>query len=152
MRIKGTPVAAKTSGRAIALAVALVMAGVSTIALADDDRLDEAWADAVDGQEPFLSDKQFARLNNLAFQAAVTKICDGYELDDAKFSEGLVDATSPAPEGMTDAEAEQWRTAVFFRLGTTYGLFLAEGNAASDDFCESAGELKADAEVPNVWQ
>ena len=42
------------------------------------------------GQEPILTDKQFAMLNNLAFQAAVTKICDGYELDQNKFADGRV--------------------------------------------------------------
>ena len=47
---------------------------------------------------------------------------------------------------------KQWETAVYFRLGATYGLFLAEGNADADKFCESAAELKDDPEVPNVWQ
>ncbi len=47
---------------------------------------------------------------------------------------------------------KQWETAVYFRLGASYGLFLAEGNAHVDSFCASAAELKADAEVPNVWQ
>ena len=48
-------------------------------------------------QEPILTEAQFAKLNNLAFQAAVTKICDGYDLDQTKFAEGVSDATYPAP-------------------------------------------------------
>ena len=36
--------------------------------------------------------------------------------------------------------------------GTTNGLLLAEGNDEPKDFCESAKELKADTEIPNVWE
>jgi len=117
-----------------------------------DEEMNEAWKDAIGDQEPILTDKQFALLNNLAFQAAVTKICDGFQLDDAKFSSGVAEATSPAPPDMNDEEADTWEAAVTMPFGTTYGLFLAEGNDEPDDFCESAKELKADAEVPNVWQ
>lgn len=129
----------------------LIAAAVPAVA-EDDNRLDDAWEDAVGDQEPVLTDKQFALLNNLAFQAAVTKVCDGYELDPAKFAAGIAEATSPAPEGLSDEDEETWKTAVLLRFGTTYGLFLAEGNDEEDDFCESAKELKADSETPNVWQ
>jgi hypothetical protein len=118
----------------------------------DDDRLDDAWQDAIGDQEPVLTDKQFALLNNLAFQAAVTKVCDGYKLDGDKFAKAIADATSPAPEGMSDDEAEAWKTAVLIRFGTTYGLLLAEGNDEDDDFCAGAKELKDDKDIPNVWQ
>lgn len=138
-------------------ASAAVVLGLTGTALAqepvDDLRMDEAWADLVVDQEPILTDVQFARLNNLAFQAAVTKICDGYQLDQAKFAEGVSDATNPAPTTATTPEdMKQWETAVYFRLGASYGLLLAEGNAHPEAFCVSAGELKADPEVPNVWQ
>jgi len=126
--------------------------GAASAQEADDDRLDNAWADVVVDQEPILTEAQFAKLNNLAFQAAATKICDGYDLDQNKFAEGLSDATYPAPDGLSEDEMKQWETAVYFRLGTTYGLFLAEGNAKPDDFCTSADDLKADSSVPNVWK
>lgn len=144
-------------GSMLAAAAAVVL-GLSAAAVADeihddDLRMDEAWADLVVDQEPILTDLQFAKLNNLAFQAAVTKICDGYELDQKKFADGVSDATYPAPEtASAPADMAQWETAVYFRLGASYGLFLAEGNAHSDAFCASAAELKADSEVPNVWQ
>lgn len=118
----------------------------------DDDRLDDAWEDAVGDQEPILTDKQFALMNNLAYQAAVSKVCDGYTLDPEKFAAGIAEATSPAPEGMSDEDAEAWKTAVLIRFGTTYGLFLAEGNDDDDEFCESAKELRDDSGVPNIWQ
>ena len=80
------------------LAAALVVIfGIAASAWAegpavDDDRLDEAWKDAIGDQEGILTEKQFAMLNNIAFQAAVTKICDGYELDPSKFAKAINDA------------------------------------------------------------
>lgn len=137
---------------AAAVAALSGFAGAASAQQADDDRLDNAWADAVVDQEPILTASQFAKLNNLAFEAAVTKICTGYDLDQKKFADGLSDATYPAPGGLNQDEMKQWETAVYFRLGTTYGLFLAEGNAKPDDFCKSADDLKADSTVPNVWK
>ncbi len=138
-----------------AAAATLLSAGGAAFAqdLPDDLRLDDAWADLTVNQEPILTESQFAKLNNLAFQAAVTNICDGYQLDQKKFAEGLDDATTPAPETIaTPDDMKTWETAVYFRLGASYGLFLAEGNAHADAFCKSAADLKGDSTVPNVWQ
>ena len=84
-------------------AAAILITGVAASVLAadqaeDDNRLDEAWKDAVGDDENILTAKQFAMLNNLAFQAAVTKVCDGFELDQAKFAKAITDATTPAAE------------------------------------------------------
>lgn len=126
--------------------------GYATNATADDNRLDEAWKDAIGDQEPILTEKQFALLNNLAFQAAVTKICDGYQIDGDKFSKSFADATESPNPSMTPEEAGHWATAVAARFGTTYGLFLAEGNNKPEDFCASAKEFKDQTEIANVWQ
>lgn len=128
------------------------LTGLSTNAMADDDRLDEAWKDAIGDQEPILTEQQFALLNNLAFQAAVTKICDGYQIDGDKFSKSFAEATEAPNPSMTPEDAGHWATAVAVRFGTTYGLFLAEGNNKPDDFCASAKELKDQTEISNVWQ
>ena len=143
-----------TLAAAAMLAIGLGTASFAAETLPDDDRLDNAWADLSVDQEPILTELQFAKLNNAAFQAAVTKVCDGYELDQTKFAEAVADATTPAPEATaTDAKLMmEWETAVYFRLGASYGLLLAEGNANPDSFCDSAKELKDDPSVPNVWQ
>ena len=147
-RIQGALLAASA-----AAVLSLTGAALAEDAPVDDLRMDEAWADLVVDQEPILTDVQFAKLNNLAFQAAVTKICDGYQLDQVKFAEGVSDATSPAPATITGPSLmKRWETAVYFRLGASYGVFLAEGNSHPEAFCVSAAELKADPEVPNVWQ
>ena len=62
-----------------------------------------------------LTDQQFAKLNNLAFQAAVTKICDGYNLDDKKFADGMAEATKPADASLSADDQKQWGTAVLIR-------------------------------------
>src|SRR5690606_38996850 len=65
----------------IALAVVAATAVPAFAEEPADDRMVGAWEDAIGDQEPILTDKQFAALNNLAFQAAVTKVCDGYQID-----------------------------------------------------------------------
>jgi hypothetical protein len=132
-------------------AMAITTAGVAAEE-PDDDRMSEAWKDAIGDQEPILTEKQFALLNNLAFQAAASKVCDGFALNQDKFTKAMTDAVTPAPEGLSDDEADHWEGAVLMRFGTSYGLLLAEGNDEPEDFCESAKELKADSEVPNVWE
>ena len=134
-----------------ALAAALVLAGAA-VASADDLRLDDAWDDAVGDQENVLTEAQFATLNNLAFQAAVPKVCDHYALDDAKFSQALSEAATPPSADLTPEQMKDWETAVLIRFGTTYGLFLAEGNAGKEAFCASAEELRGSAEVPHYWK
>jgi hypothetical protein len=138
----------------IVLPLAFACALGSSIAHAeapDADRLAEAWKDAIGDQEPILSSSQFAKLNNLAFQAAVPKICDGYDLDLTKFSEAMADATAPTNESMTGDEQKQWEAAVLVRFGVSYGLFLAEGNNKPEHFCANAKALKEDSTTPNYW-
>jgi hypothetical protein len=137
----------------VVTACMLTAGGVFAEDAQDDNRFDEAWKDAVGDQESILTEKQFALLNNIAFQAAATKICDGFELDQAKFAKAISDATTPLPNpDMSDDDIKIWETAVIMRLGATYGVLLAEGNAKPEQFCESAKQLKVDPDVPNVWQ
>ena len=138
---------------AAALLIVSVTASVLAEDQADDNRLDEAWKDAVGDDENILTEKQFAMLNNLAFQAAVTKVCEGFDLDQSKFAKAITDATTPLPNpDMSEEDIKVWETAVIMRLGATYGVLLAEGNTRPEQFCASAKELKADPDVPNVWQ
>jgi hypothetical protein len=137
----------------LCLAACLFIATAPATAADDDnDRLDDAWEDALGDNEPIHTDKQFALLNNLAFQAAAAEVCDGFKLDGDKFSAAIADATTPPPPDMTEEEAKHWEHAVLIRFGTSYGLLLAEGNDEDDEFCDSANQLKADSEVPNVWK
>lgn len=118
----------------------------------DDDRLDEAWKDVFEAQEGILTPKQSAQLNNLAYGAAVARVCDGFTLDQKKFMTGLSEAVEPSVEGLTEEQHVERGTAILIDLGMRVGVFIAEGNEDKDDFCKSATEAKADTEVPTFWQ
>ncbi len=118
----------------------------------DDDRLDEAWKDLFEAQEGILTPKQSAQLNNLAYGAAVARVCDGFTIDQKKFMTGLSEAVAPSAEGLTEEQHVERGTAILIDLGMRVGIFMAEGNEEKDDFCKAATESKADTEVPNYWQ
>ena len=119
----------------------------------DDDRLDDAWMAALEDEEGLLTEQQFAMLNNIAYHAAVTKVCDGFELDQHKFAEGLEQAMTPTQASLSEDETREWANGVLILLGTRVGLLIAEGHAAEDDFCANATELKDTPEdVPHYWE
>lgn len=135
----------------LALAVALSTTSVSS---ADEKphRLDDAWTSALLGQEPVLSPQQFAKLNNLAFQAAAVRVCEGFELDQNKFTAALDEATAPAKEDLAPETLDARQAFILIEFGTRYGLFLAEGEAKDESFCKNAKELKGKTDIPNVWE
>src|SRR5690606_2081840 len=85
-------------------------AGRATAAYAVEDgndrKFDDAWEDAIGDQEPILTEKQFAMLNTLAFQAAASKVCDGFALDHDKFTAAMTEAVSPPPPDLSEDEAD----------------------------------------------
>jgi hypothetical protein len=126
------------------LGCALVVMAHATPAFAQATqgvRLDEAWDDAIGGQEKILTEKGFAKLNNLAYQAAIAQVCKGYDLDQAKFSTEFAAATTAPSDRLSTDDLEQWKAAVLIRFGVVYGLFLAEGNASEAPFCAGAEDL-----------
>jgi hypothetical protein len=118
----------------------------------DDDRLDEAWKDLFQAQEGILTPKQSAQLNNLAYAAAVARVCDGFTLDQKKFMEGLSAAVEPSVEELTEEQHIERGTAILIDLGMRVGIFMAEGNGDKADFCKEAAESKSDTEAPSYWQ
>lgn len=115
-------------------------------------RLDEAWKDAIEDQEGVLTPKQTTILHDTAYQAAVARVCDGINIDQAKYAKAVNDLLADTGDKFED-EAEIMRSAhTLVMLGTSYGLFLAEGNIDRDKFCLAATETKADMSMPNLWQ
>ena len=138
---------------AVGLALALSISVPVQAQEPDDHRLDEAWMDALEDEEGILTPKQFAMLNNLAYNAAVTRVCDGFELSQDKFSAGLSEAVTPAHEAaLSEDDNKEWASSLLISLGMRYGLMIAEGNAQKESFCAAANELKASADVPNYWE
>jgi hypothetical protein len=118
----------------------------------DDHRLDEAWKAALEEQEGILTPQQSATLNTVAYQAAVTRVCEGFELDRAKYAKAVNDIIVPGSDARTDEQNLERQSSILVSLGAAYGLFLAEGTAKKGDFCENAKELKADKESTNLWE
>lgn len=115
-------------------------------------RLTNAWSSALRGAEPVLTPAQFAKLNNLAYQAAAVRICDGFEISEAKFSSALAEATKPAKSDLSEDDIALHQNFVLVEFGMRYGLLLAEGNVEKTAFCAGAAELKSATDVPNIWE
>jgi hypothetical protein len=139
----------------------LVSVGMLTMAIAssaayaqstDDNRLDDAWKAALEDQEGLLTPQQNAALNNIAYQAAVARVCSGFEIDPAKYAKAVNDIVVPGSDKRSDKENLERQAGILISLGTAYGLFLAEGTAKKDDFCANASEFKDDKEMTHLWQ
>lgn len=145
---------------ALCIALAFLLSAVSAAQAQskkkDDDRLDKAWDAAAALDEGLLSDPLEAMLNNMAYQAAVTNVCQGFELDVKKFSTAFTDIQQQAADeqetDFSDEDIRAWNTAMAVKLGVATGLFIAEGQAKPKDFCANAAELKKDKDVPNYWE
>jgi hypothetical protein len=143
----------KTYLKTVSMALTVVL--LATPAFSADEkthRLDDAWKSALLGEEPVLSPQQFAKLNNLAFQAAAARVCDGLELDQGKFIAALEDATAAAKDDLTPEALDTRQSFILIEFGTRYGLLIAEGEAQDESFCRNAAELKDKADIPNVWE
>lgn len=137
------------------VSIALAALLLTSPAISADEkthRLDNAWKSALLGEEPILAPQQFAKLNNLAFQAAAVRVCDGFELDQAKFTTALEEATAASKDDLTPEALDMRQAFILIEFGTRYGLFIAEGEAEDKSFCKNAAELKTKADIPNVWE
>ncbi|MDH7785986.1 hypothetical protein QBD01_002004 [Ochrobactrum sp. 19YEA23] len=131
---------------------AALLAAFPKVAFAEDasnNRLHAAWDALAKGEGEFLSSQQFASLNNLAYQAAIVRICEGHELDHESFRRKIEDVINHADKDLSDEQADLREAAVLVAFGARFGLFLAEG---SDDngkagFCASADEIKASQDI-----
>src|SRR3954463_639804 len=119
---------------------------------ADDNRLDDAWKAALEDEEGVIGRAQYADLNNIAYQAAVARVCDGFEIDRNKYGKAVNDIIVPGMDKRSDEENLERQTSILISLGTAYGLFLAEGTIHKEDFCANATEFKSDKESTNLWK
>lgn len=118
---------------------------------ADNDRADAAWADFLETEGAILADAQFAALNNLAFQAAAVRVCDGHALAKEAFGKAIGDVIASGDKELSDEDAEARKTAILVAFGARYGLFIAEAHGDKVDFCASAAKLKAEPDGTPVY-
>ncbi|WP_162914447.1 hypothetical protein [Taklimakanibacter lacteus] len=119
---------------------------------ADDHRLDDAWKAAIEEQEGVLTPQQFATVNGLAYQAAVSRLCAGFEIDNVKYAKAVNAIVNSGGDKLSDELKLERQTGILIAIGTSYGLFLAEGAARKDAFCASATETRNDKETPHLWE
>ncbi|GAA5544052.1 MULTISPECIES: hypothetical protein [Brucella/Ochrobactrum group] len=130
---------------------AALLAAFPKVAMAEDaanNRLHAAWDALAKGEGEFLSTKQFASLNNLAYQAAIVRLCDGHELDHEAFRRKIEDVIKDTDKKLSDEQADLREAAVLVAFGARFGLFLAEGSDDSKpEFCASADEIKSSQDI-----
>ncbi len=123
-------------------------------ALADDPRSSFVRLHAIDMLENALTPKQVTTLQLISHQAAIAAACEGFNLDEAKFTKSF-DKLAPADAAkMTDAQKAYHDK----HLLVIYGMLLGGDLAAmSDDVsaaCANAAEFRADPEMAEilVWE
>ena len=99
-----------------------------------------------------LTPQQFATINGLAYQAAVTRLCAGFELDNVKYAKAVNAIVNSGNDKLSDELKAERQANILITLGTSYGLFLAEGAEKKDAFCAGAGVARKDNEVSHLWE
>jgi hypothetical protein len=139
-----------------ALALGLLLSGPAPIAAADlpaeNHRFDEAWKAAIFDLEGVVTDKEYAILNNLAYHSAVARICENLELDVEKVSKAVNDIVAKNGEQLDDDQKMARQAHVLITLGTSHGIFLAEGSLEKAKFCSDAADNKADPDYSGFWK
>jgi hypothetical protein len=138
---------------ALALPAAFALGlAVAAPAAAQSHRLSAAWEAALSEEENYLAPAQQAEINVIAYHAAVAKLCEGFPVDVEKIAAASNDVVAAALEGL-EGEALVTRHAdMLIDLGTTHGLFLAEGSLHPEKFCEEAAATRAEPDFVSYWR
>ncbi len=130
----------------------LLAGAIAAPALADDNRIDDAWKAALMENDGLLNEKQQAAINGIAYAAAAALLCDGIDIDPDKVAKETTEVLSGGPKDLSEEDEFQRYTAIMLMLGTAKGILLAEGALHKAEFCANAMEEKADTEVANFWK
>ena len=134
-----------------ALACAL-LATFAAPAFAENQRLAAAWEAAIGEDGGYLTPAAQTQMTIIAYHAAVAKLCEGFEIDTAKIATASNRVVAEAVKGL-EGEALITRHAdILIDLGTSHGIFLAEGSLHLDTFCAEAAEVRADAAFTDLWR
>lgn len=117
--------------------------GAQATSPAAGNRMNDAWEDLAETEGSLLGNPQFVQLTNLAYQTAVVRVCDSHTLDKELIGKALEKVLAGTAEQKLTQEQQDERTAaILISFGARYGLFIAEGHADKDAFCEAAAKLK----------
>ena len=141
------------SGLCLAMLLNLLStAAVGQTAPPPHEALDPAWRKAIDLQDGILTSRQQSLLNDIAFAAAVSNLCDGYSLERAKFSAGFKELQHEDIASMSSEEVDYFQRHLMFNYGVVVGLFMAEGAMDRSGFCQQADEHRNDPEATHFWE
>jgi hypothetical protein len=104
--------------------------------------------------EGTLNEAQVQVLKDVAHQKAVVLTCEGFSIDEARFS-GVFEAAYPSDaefDALDEAGQIQLRSVMTLVLGTFLGGNVAIASTDTAAWCASAKEEKARADAPNrIW-
>jgi hypothetical protein len=113
-------------------------------------RLDPAWDRLAQSNSKFLSLDQQALLDDLAFAAAVSGGCPGFELDKPKFEDGFKGFKSDEYMKLSPEEKRRREYRLMANYGATVALYTAEGLLHPKEACKFA-ETKRDLGPGRFW-
>jgi hypothetical protein len=137
----------------------LMFATLPVVALAEDVPLSVTMDGAVAIEaatlaEGTLNEAQVQVLKDVAHQKAVVLTCEGFAIDDARFS-GVFETAYPTDaefEAMDEAGQVQLRAVMMLVMGTFLGGNVAIASTDTAAWCASATEEKAQTDAPNrIW-
>jgi hypothetical protein len=134
-----------------ALACAL-LAAISAPAFAENQRLAAAWEAATGEEGGYLTPAAQAQMTIIAYHAAVAKLCDGFEVDAGEIASASNAVVAEAVKGLEGEALITRHTDLLIDLGTSQGIFLAEGSLHPDKFCAEAAEARADGSYDDHWR
>jgi hypothetical protein len=104
--------------------------------------------------EGTLNEAQVQVLKDVAHQKAVVLTCEGFAIDEARFT-GVFETAYPTDaefNALDEAGQVQLRSVMMLVLGTFLGGDLAIASTDAEAWCASATAEKAQADAPNrVW-
>lgn len=134
--------------------LAAVVVGLSTQTYAADGEGSFVRAHAMDMADRLVSKQQFSQLSSIAHQAAIASVCDGFVLDEAKFSKQFEAVMVGDGEERTDEQKSYVQQHMLVVYGVLVGGSLAEIADDAGAACTAAETSKADTEFveASVWQ
>lgn len=138
---------------ALAMPAALALGLAAALpAAAQSHRLSAAWEAALSEEEGYLEPAEQAQLNVIAYHGAVARLCEGFTVDVKKLGVAANDVIAGALEGLADQALIDRHADILIDLGTTHGLFLAEGSLHPEQFCAEAAATRADPAFAGFWE
>lgn len=142
----------KTKLLATAALATTMIAGLPAVAANDEGAF--VRAHALDLLEDKLTDHQFAGLQILAHQAAISSVCVGFELDDEKFMAKFSELAHESEAEMTAEQKQYFEQHLLVVYGILIGGELATAAENPGETCHEAAEARADPEFAEdvVWK